>query len=192
MYSFFREQQKYSDCSFLNVNISSSMTVNSMSLSCGRNKTFEDVTSGFGKHWPTFFTTFWHFIDQTTNWLIEKLKAAHAGFLPPSPVCVYPQADWMLSESHTSKPRCILNIDVFSCEIRVTNTYRLFTVKLHTQGAKITNNWHLREHHLYVCVWVHMLRRDSGFYCKPKLNGQATKRDGAHFALQKWWYMFNL
>ena len=36
----------------------SSMTVNWISLSCGQNKTFEDVILGFGKHWSTFYSNF--------------------------------------------------------------------------------------------------------------------------------------
>ena len=34
--------------------LSSSLTVNWLSLGCGQNKTFEDVVFGFGKHWSTF------------------------------------------------------------------------------------------------------------------------------------------
>lgn len=49
------------------------MTVSWISLSCGQNRTFEDVPAGFGKHWSTFFPIFWHLIEQTTYWLIEKM-----------------------------------------------------------------------------------------------------------------------
>ena len=38
--------------------LSSSMTVNWLSLGCGQNKTFEDIVLGFGKHWLIFFTIF--------------------------------------------------------------------------------------------------------------------------------------
>ena len=43
--------------------LSSSMTVNWISLGCGQNETFE----GFEKHWSTCFTIFWHFIDKRTH-----------------------------------------------------------------------------------------------------------------------------
>ncbi len=48
------------------------MTVNWISLGCEQNKTIEDVTLGFGKLWSTYLIIFGHFMDQTTNWLIEK------------------------------------------------------------------------------------------------------------------------
>ncbi len=43
------------------------LTANWISLGCGQKKTFEDVTFGLGKQRSTFFTIFWHFMDQTTN-----------------------------------------------------------------------------------------------------------------------------
>ena len=68
----------FSGSSFMKVNISwflsSSMTLNWLSLGCGQNKTFEDVILGFWKHWSTFFTIFLlHFIDKPTNLLIYKI-----------------------------------------------------------------------------------------------------------------------
>lgn len=59
---FYRKKSKFSDSTFLNVNIlflSLSLTVNWIYLSCGQYKTIEDI-----------FTFLWHFIDQTTDWLI--------------------------------------------------------------------------------------------------------------------------
>ncbi len=42
-----------------------------MSLCCGQNKAFEDVTLRFGKQWSTFFTIFLHFMDQTTGRCVQ-------------------------------------------------------------------------------------------------------------------------
>ncbi len=68
---------KFSDFGFSNVNIfwflESSIPVTWICLGCGQNKTFEDVSLGFGKQWSTLFTILWHFMDQTTNRLIEKI-----------------------------------------------------------------------------------------------------------------------
>lgn len=47
--------------------MSSFVSVNWMSLSCGQNKTLEDVILSSGKHWVNHFTIFWLFIDQTIN-----------------------------------------------------------------------------------------------------------------------------
>ena len=45
-----------------------------ISLSCGLNKTFEDVILSFGKHWVKCFTNFWLFIDQTINVIQLSVK----------------------------------------------------------------------------------------------------------------------
>ena len=47
------------------------MTLNWISLTCGLNKTFEGVIFSLRKNWLIFFTIFWHFRAQTTNWLIK-------------------------------------------------------------------------------------------------------------------------
>lgn len=42
-------------------------------LSCEQNKSFEDVSLSFRKHWLIFFTIFGHFTDQKMNQLFEKI-----------------------------------------------------------------------------------------------------------------------
>ena len=88
---FFGGGAKFSDSIFLNVNVfcflNSSLTVNRLCLGCGQNKTCENVFVGFRKHWSTFFTILWHFMDrkkqlincensQQTNQLSKLLLSA--------------------------------------------------------------------------------------------------------------------
>ena len=50
------------------------MTANWISLGCEQNKPIEDIILGFWETLIHIFSIFWHFIDQMTNQLFEKIN----------------------------------------------------------------------------------------------------------------------